>query len=170
MRSHEERWPVVPRPFADELFGSWFGRLAGVYRMNVDELASTAGLQLNLGETGSGHWLAASAPREPGLQRLASLCQLTPAVLGTLGERASTSSARDGAWYCHMCLFLNPIDVSWPYWRAPWLGGQGLPCSLHGETAEFVSAAGLATHRNMPRLLKFISRRRRHRVHLLGRH
>ena len=170
MRSREERWPVVPRPFSDELFGSWFGRVAGIYRMNVDELASTAGLQLNLAGTGLGHWLAASAPRGVGLQRLASLCRLTPAALATLGERASTSNARDGARYCHTCLFLNPIDVRWPYWRAPWLAGQGLPCRLHGETAEFVSAARLARHRNMPRLLKFISRRRSHREYLLGRH
>ena len=169
MRLHEERWPVVPRPFADELFGSWFGRVAGVYRMNVDELASTAGLQLDFGQTGLGYWLAASAPRGTGLQRLASLCRLTPAVLANLGERASTSNAQDRAWYCHKCLFLNPLDVRWPYWRAPWLGGQALPCRLHGEAAEFVSAAGLAKHKNMPRLLKFISRRRSRREFLRGR-
>ena len=31
-------WPVVPRPFQDETFGSWFGRLALRYRIGVDEL------------------------------------------------------------------------------------------------------------------------------------
>ena len=32
-------WPVVPRPFHDETFGSWFGRLALRYRIDVDQEA-----------------------------------------------------------------------------------------------------------------------------------
>ena len=81
MGSREERWPVVPRPFEDEAFGSWFGRVAGIYRMGVDELASSAGRQLSLRQPDVGNWLAVCAPRGAALQRLADLCRLSPALL-----------------------------------------------------------------------------------------
>ncbi len=29
-------WPYAPRPFQDEAFGSWFGRIASRYRMTVE--------------------------------------------------------------------------------------------------------------------------------------
>ena len=170
MRSREERWPVVPRPFEDEAFGSWFGRVAGIYRMTVDELASSAGLQLKLGQPEVGNWLAVGAPQGAALQRLADLCRLTPALLEGLGSPALVSNRADGAWYCHTCLFLNPIDVTSPYWKTTWLKGHGLPCDAHGRRTEFVSAGSLAAHRHMPGLLKFISHRRKRRDYLLKHH
>jgi hypothetical protein len=38
--------PWAPRPFGDEAFGSWLGRLAGRYRMSVVLLNATLDLGL----------------------------------------------------------------------------------------------------------------------------
>ncbi len=62
-------WPVVPRPFADEAFGSWFGRLALRYRIGVDELAIQADVELDFGHDCS-HWLATPTPTGSSLRRL----------------------------------------------------------------------------------------------------
>lgn len=54
-------WPVVPLPFADETFGSWFGRLALRHHIDVDELAAQAGVELDFGRDCS-RWLATPPP------------------------------------------------------------------------------------------------------------
>lgn len=91
-------------------------------------------------------------------------------MLEALDSQALVSNRAGGAWYCYTCLFLNPIDIPSLCWKATWLSGHGLPCAGTGRSAEFVSAGGLAAHRHMPRLLKFISRRRKRRDYLLKRH
>ena len=160
MRTPEAPWPVAPRPFPDEAFGGWFGRLAGRYRMTVDELARIAQLRLDLGQEYGG-WLSAPLPRHDDLLRLCRLCRLQPSTLLALGEATATSSGpkRVDFGYCHNCLFLNPQDVTAPYWKAPWLLGQALPCPKHGSY-DHVTGATLARERNLNKLLKFISRRR----------
>jgi hypothetical protein len=49
MHAPERAWLLCPRPFADETFGSWFGRVAARYRLDVDQLAAAADIQLDLG-------------------------------------------------------------------------------------------------------------------------
>jgi hypothetical protein len=73
----EKTWPAAPRPFPDETFGGWFGRVAGRYGITVDELAGAANIRLDLNPEGSG-WLVASAPGDGPLRRLGALCRLTP--------------------------------------------------------------------------------------------
>lgn len=48
-------------PFADELFGCWFARMAARYRMGVDELARIAGIDLAF-ESNCAGWLRVRAP------------------------------------------------------------------------------------------------------------
>ena len=47
--------PVAPRPFHDEALGSWIGRLAGRYRIAVEQLDRDYALGLTL--TGPLAWL-----------------------------------------------------------------------------------------------------------------
>lgn len=56
-------WPAVQRPFVDEAFGGWFGRVAGRYGFTVDELVAAANIQLNLNPDGSG-WLVLGTIRQ----------------------------------------------------------------------------------------------------------
>lgn len=62
MRTPESPWPVAPRPFPDEAFGSWFGRLAGRYHLWIstaaDATAVVAGIvgQLEFKVDTPTHW------------------------------------------------------------------------------------------------------------------
>src|SRR6218665_303639 len=78
-------WPVVPRPFDDEAFGSWFGRIAARYRIRVDELASAAGVSLDH----EGLWLGGRPPQGPTLPSAATPGHVVP----TSGQ----GDRRDGA-------------------------------------------------------------------------
>lgn len=51
--------PFAPRPFADEALGSWIGRVAGRYRMNVTQLDTD--YELRLGLTSGLFWLMPAA-------------------------------------------------------------------------------------------------------------
>ena len=48
MLPRETPLPFVPRPFVEEPLGGWLGRVAGFYRMGIDELAAEVGLDLGL--------------------------------------------------------------------------------------------------------------------------
>lgn len=117
-------WPAAPRPFPDEAFGGWFGRVAGRYGITVDELATAAGIELDLNPGGSG-WLATNAPAKKSMQELAGLCRLAPEEVDGLCRPTLVGSG----WlvYCYHCLVLNPCDVFSPYWRQAWIGSSGPP-------------------------------------------
>lgn len=159
MRTPEAPWPVAPRPFLDEAFGSWFGRLAARYRMTVDELAEIAGVNLS----GIGTWLSMPPPSGDDLQRLARLCRVEPTVLVALPSESDSEIRRACFGYCHTCLFLNPVDVTAPYWKAGWLQGQALPCTRHRDGHDYITATAVRRERNLAKLLRFISRRHRTR-------
>ena len=155
MPSPDAPWPIASRLFADEAFGSWFGRLAARYRMTVDELAETARLELDPGQVA---WLSLPRPRRDDIDRLAKLCRIEPATLLRL-DHAYPEDPGATFLYCHTCLFLNPLDVTAPYWKAQWLRGAALPCQKHGSY-DYVTVSVLKHARNLTRLLSFISRRR----------
>lgn len=152
----ERAWPAAPRPFHDETFGGWFGRVAGRYGITVDELAGAADLRLDLNPEGRG-WLAADAPGEGALRHLAALCRLAPEDVRVL---CTPSPLRVGEIiYCYRCLVLNPTDVFSPYWRRAWAGGSTSPCQAHDGWVGRLSPADLLQRRNLPRLLKMLERR-----------
>ncbi len=158
-------WPVVPQPFGDETFGSWFGRLALRYRIDVDELAAQAGVELDFGPDCS-WWLATSPPTGPSLRRLAALCRLNPEDLRQLGAARDPG---DKFWFCERCFFLNPEDVTAPYWKAGWLQRASAKCSVCDRAFDSVSPRVLSRRRNLRSLQHFISKRRRERAQLLSR-
>ena len=162
----EKAWPAAPRPFPDETFGGWFGRVAGRYGITVDELAGAADIRLDLNPEGSG-WLVAAAPGGGHLRRLAALCRLTPDDVHVL---STPSPLRVGEIiYCYRCLVLNPRDVFSPYWRRAWAGSSSSPCPTHDDWVGRLSPADMAQRRNLPQLLKLLERRW-HRIKRERRH
>jgi hypothetical protein len=162
----EKAWPATPRPFPDETFGGWFGRVAGRYGITVDELAEAAEIRLDLNPEGSG-WLVAGAPGDEPLRRLAALCRLAPGDIQVLSAPAPVRVGE--ITYCYRCLVLNPSDVFSPYWRRAWDGSSSLPCKAHDEWVGRLSPADMAQRRNLPRLLKMLERRW-HRIERERRH
>jgi hypothetical protein len=79
-------WPVVPRPFADETFGSWFGRLALRYRIDVGELLLQAGVEFDFGHDCS-HGLATPTPTGSSLGRRGVLSSMSREDLRLLDLR-----------------------------------------------------------------------------------
>jgi hypothetical protein len=152
----DSTWPAAPRPFPDEAFGGWFGRVAGRYGITVDELGTAAGIKLDLNPGGSG-WLATNAPAKKSMQELAGLCRLAPEEVDGLCKPALVGSG----WlvYCYHCLVLNPCDVFSPYWRQAWIGSSLPPCRQHEQWVGYVSRADMRKRRNLPRLLKMLERR-----------
>ncbi len=153
---HESTWPATPRPFPDEAFGGWFGRVAGRYGITVDELAAAANIRLDLNPGGSG-WLAAGAPARRSMRQLAALCRLTPDEVEGLRRPAPFGVGLLA--YCYHCLVLNPRDVFSPYWREAWIGSSESPCREHKHWVGYISPKDLQQKRNLPRLLRMLERR-----------
>ena len=151
-------WPVAHRPFEGEAFGSWFGRMASRYRLTVDELASSAGVtEIFADEQLS--WLEVPAPRGGDCEVLARLARVSNEIIAALGPQGPLPSRQDLP-FCHSCLFLNPLDVRAPSWPAGWLHGHEFVCSEHPGESSWVGRSTLRKHRNMGRLLSYLSRRR----------
>jgi hypothetical protein len=156
MRWPDRAWPVAPRPFSDETFGSWFGRVASRYRMGIDELAEDAGVTLEIDATCQG-WLTMPPPSDESLRRLAWLARLPSNALTRLESERSPPR-----WlvFCHLCLFLNPVSVEEPYWRSGWVAQSDRWCATHHVQLARVRCSLTASARNLTKLLKHISRHR----------
>ena len=78
--SRLRRWPLAPRPFDEEAFGSWFGRVASCYRMSVDRTweANELGPLPSLTNAG---WMLFAPLNDITLRTLANLARLDVARL-----------------------------------------------------------------------------------------
>ena len=157
--------PWAPRPFKDEAFGGWLGRLAAAYAMSVEEFADYAGLSAEL-DCGRVNWLGLPKPGPGDCERLARLCRLPSSELPAAYEADAPACLA----YCHRCLYLNPADVTAPYWQASWLAAAGgQHCGVHGRRYEQTCLSVLRGQRNMKRLLHVISRTRAARARAAAR-
>ena len=117
MRRSESAWPMVPRPFANEALGSWFGRIAARYRMNVDELAAAGHLHLDFGDR-CREWLLMPPLNTADRVRLAFLSGVRERLLPLPYTGPAVSKVKTRLAFCEKCLWLNPLDVAAPYWKA----------------------------------------------------
>ncbi len=161
----ERPWPLVPRPFADEALGSWFGRIASRFHMNVNELAAAGQLTLDFGEQCC-EWLLLRPLNSADSARLSFLSGIGEENLPRPYVGPATARRQTQLAFCERCLWLNPLDVTAPYWKAEWAHLREPVCRLHGCRFDFVSGITLSTYSNMRRLLAHISTRsqRRRRV------
>ena len=144
----EQRLPVPLKPQADELFSSWFTRLAKANAMRPNQLGACLigrGRQLFSGDPDRGVW------KEPGLA-LAGFTGVSPEQLESTYLSAYAgylwpSRPRHGVWrhvlhlsdrkrqkdyfglqYCPQCLASDAV----PYFRKHWRLGFSVVCDLHG--------------------------------------
>jgi len=108
-------WPVAPRPFDDEAFGGWLGRLAAKYQISAAQLWASGKLEAFPALTRPG-WLLFPPVDELVLARLAALTQVNIDKLVAIQTPAAWVSVRRGLPYCFERLALNPLDVFSPRW------------------------------------------------------
>jgi hypothetical protein len=125
------RLPLLPPPFLDEAFGSWFARSADSYHMEVRDLASAIlrldghklPRRLDLDNEPPEELLAAlakySSLRRSELERL--IVRPTPAILPVMHRDA----------YCPQC-FDEDRQQDIYYRRRAWLDAWTLVCERHG--------------------------------------
>lgn len=153
---------MVPRPFADEALGSWFGRIASRYGMNVDELATAGQLNFDFGDC-CRDWLLIPPISAADRVRLAFLTGVREELLPRPYTGPLVTHVKTRVAFCEKCLWLNPLDISAPYWKAQWADQIETTCQVHGREFDYVSGTELIGCKNMRRLLAYLSKRARKR-------
>lgn len=151
--------PVAPRPFEAEVLGGWIGRLAGRYRMSVDEFASRHELELQI-EEGAG-WLVMPALKKRSVDALAMLTRMSSKRIAEIRAAPNWTGRRNRFCYCARCVFLNPLDVTAPIWRWEWLDPNLSACPTHGEAFRTLSSGRILACRNFDQLLQLVSKHER---------
>ena len=133
MSRPERPWPHVPKPFGDEALGSWFGRIAGRFEMDVDELAAAGQLDLDLGAEPCG-WLTMRAPTPENRARLSFFTGVAERLFPQPGRGLPDDASDRWYFYCQQCLWMNREDVRAPYWKTHWFRLTQALCPLHKRT------------------------------------
>ena len=151
-------WPVSPRPFDDEAFEGWLGRLAAGYQISVEQLWQIGELGAFPELTNTG-WLLFPPIDEQALRRLALLTHVGIPRQEALQTPMAWVSDRDRLPYCFECLVLNPVDVSSPRWKRDWLDPHTSVCHVHGHRLNTLPASTLRIYRNLTAVLHAIGKR-----------
>jgi hypothetical protein len=161
-------WPVAPRPFHEETFGSWLGRVASRYQMSVAQMweISQLGAFPILSNAG---WILFAPLPERTLVALSALARLNPDRLARIQTPSGWVRNRSTLPYCFRCLVLNPLDVAAPRWKRIWLDPDIEVCEEHGTTLERIPAQITRRARNMDRLLMLVSKHHRQLLQISSR-
>jgi hypothetical protein len=68
-------------------------------------------------------WLAAGPHPPRTLDALSDLARINRSLLHAMESPVEWADATRAA-YCPRCIFLNPVDVTQPFWKRDWLGGR----------------------------------------------
>ncbi|WP_084675938.1 TniQ family protein [Caballeronia insecticola] len=153
-------WPVAPRPFDDEAFGSWFGRVASRYQLSVIQAWAINHLGPFPPLTNAGWILFPPLPAST-LNVLATLARLDVDSLMQIQTRPDWLKARSKLPYCFVCLTVNPADVFAPRWKSRWLDPETVVCEEHGTVLDRIPIGLPKQARNMTSLLSLVSKYRR---------
>ena len=137
--------------------GSWLGRLAARYRMDVWEIAQQNNLELPAVYSNVG-WLLMPPLAPKTVKRLALLARMPAELIASIQTPAEWISNRKQVPFCINCLFLNRIDVTAPRWIREWLRPDTQPCVTHPADVRSASPAFLRRCKNFAGVLKHISR------------
>ncbi|WP_407691501.1 TniQ family protein [Robbsia andropogonis] len=145
-------WPFFPRPFDEEAFGSWLGRVATKYWISVTALwkMSVDQPSPHLEKVG---WIPFPCVEQSARDRLSSLARLNGDRLDRIQTSAEWISPRRRLPYCFKCLVLNDADVTAPRWKLEWLRPGEQYCSAHRWELETVPANVLNNSPNLGRAL-----------------
>jgi len=142
--------PVAPRLSEDEALGSWIERLAGRYRIAVEQLDRD--YELGLSRTGPLGWLQPGPLSEHARARLEWLAGIPRDTISSLIVQAKRGPTRH-ALYCRECVFLNPLEVESPYWKREWLAPEAFMCRVHRVRLTALPASKARYSINMPKLI-----------------
>ncbi|WP_308727100.1 TniQ family protein [Burkholderia cepacia] len=159
-------WPVAPRPFDEEAFGSWLGRIASRYALSISQLWETSQPGRFPALTNAGWILFAPLP-EDTLKIFATLARVEIGHLVRIQTPSDWMTDRAQLPYCFRCLVVNPVDVTAPRWKQRWLDPDIKVCEEHGDDLEHIPASMPRQAKNMDRLLSNISKYRRRRSEAL---
>lgn len=133
---------MAPRPFEDEAFGGWLGRLAAKYRISVAQLWASGQLG-ELPELTCAGWLLFPPVDELVLGRLAALTHVGVDRMVAIQTPAAWLSDRCRLPYCFECLVLNPVDIFSPRWKLDWLNPSAKCCEVHDRGLETIPSSTL---------------------------
>ena len=95
MLQRETPLPLVKRPFPEEPLGGWLGRVAGFYKMDIDELAANFGLDLGFDDE-CRDWRPKLEGAEARLSVLPEVPVRESGTCGYPGRRVGPGSRRIG--------------------------------------------------------------------------
>jgi hypothetical protein len=128
--------------------------------MSVSDLDSEYALDLPWGK--SLGWLATGLYPPRTLDALTDLARIDLSRLRTLETPADWADATRAA-YCPRCVFLNPVDVTQPFWKREWLDPAVTTCGLHQRRLLTIAARTVRSAANMTRLIKAVGNYERFR-------
>ncbi|WP_175153169.1 TniQ family protein [Paraburkholderia ultramafica] len=152
-------WPVAPRPFYEEAFGGWLGRVAARYQVSVAMLWEMSASE-PLPAHGTAGWILFPPISKIALQQFAALARLDEQRLRHVQTPSAWISERRCMPYCFRCLVLNDADVSAPRWKREWLEPTVEFCTVHHTLLETVPASIFRLSSHFDAALRAISRYR----------
>ncbi|VVD31069.1 TniQ family protein [Paraburkholderia dioscoreae] len=156
-------WPIAPRPFYEEAFGSWLGRVAARYQVSVAMLWEVATSE-ELPALGTAGWILFPPISQSAVHRFATLARLDDERLRHIQTPSAWLIDRRCMPYCFRCLVLNDADVSAPRWKREWLEPTAKFCRVHRTLLETVPASVFRRSRHFGAALDAISRHREMRM------
>lgn len=136
--------------------GSWLGRVAARYQMDVQELCSEYELDLGI-DLKVASWLTLPAVSDQTLHELARLARLDEDRLWEIQTPDGAALMGRTQVYCARCLFVNPVDVT-PRWKRLWLSPNSAVCEAHGTTLGSIASRALRDCKNFDQVLKTVGR------------
>jgi hypothetical protein len=133
-------WPVAPRPFYEEAFGGWLGRVAARYQVSVPMLWEMSADE-RMPTLGTAGWILFPPISKTALQRLGAVARLDDNRLSHMQTPSDWITDRRRLPYCFRCLVLNDADVSSPRWKREWLEPAVEFCRVHRNLLETVPAS-----------------------------
>jgi TniQ len=150
-------WPVSPRPFIEEAMGSWIGRVAARYRMDVRQLLERYQINVSMNTTNVG-WMLCPFIEHGEIERLAKLARLDTYWLQSIQTPPPWVADWRSCLYCAQCVFLNPADVTAPMWKREWFDPEARTCRIHGQPLQRVTPGKLHGCKNFGHVVKLVSR------------
>lgn len=152
-------WPIAPRPFFEEAFGSWLGRIAARYKTSVG-LIWEAGTGLEMPRLTKAGWILFPPVSSSNLSRLSRLARINDGILDMIQTPHEWIVDQRYLAYCFRCLVLNDADVTASRWKREWLDPSADYCKVHHSLLEAVPQSILARAPNFDAALRAISRYR----------
>lgn len=137
--------------------GSWIGRVAARYRMDVTQLLEEYQINVATDVTNVG-WMLSPFIEPAEIEHLAKLARLDAYWLQSIQTPPLWVVDRQSCLYCAKCVFLNPVDVTAPMWKREWFDPEARTCRVHGQPLQRVTPGKLHGCKNFEHVVRLVSR------------